>query len=213
MSVSVRPARPEDAAFLGWVILEAGRAHLPRGWYDIALGLPEADCVRALSRLVLTRTPSFWNYANFLVAEDGGEPAAALCSFSSKTGWGRAEDAMAEAMAPLGWPPDELQAIWTRGAYVFSCAVETPGDPWIIENVAVRADRRGRGLAGKLIEASLERGRDQGFTSAQITFVIGNLPAERAYARAGFRLFEERRHPDFEAAVGAPGLKRFTREI
>jgi translation initiation factor 4G len=213
MTVDVRPASTEDARFLGWTILAAGRAHLPRGWYDIALGLPEAGCLEVLSTLVLTHTPSFWNYSNFLVAEVDGEPAAALCGFGARTGWGQAETAMAEALSPMGWRREDIAAVWTRGAYVFTCAEETQGDPWVIENVATRPERRGLGLAVRLIEASLEKARGQGFDAAQLSFVIGNESAERAYTKAGFHLQEERRHPDFEAAVGAPGLKRFGRSL
>ena len=209
----VRPAGPEDADFLGWTILEAGRAHLPRGWYDIALGLPEAECLAALARLVLARTPAFWNYANFLVADVDGRAGAALCCFGSKSGWGQADAAMAEAMAPLGWGPAELAALWARGAYVFTCAPTTPGDVWVIENVATLPALRGRGLAGRLIEAALDKGRAAGFDVAQISFVIGNAAAERAYLRAGFEPDEEHRHPDFEASAGAPGIRRFRRTL
>jgi translation initiation factor 4G len=56
-------------------------------------------------------------------------------------------------------------------------------------------------------------GRAQGFTRAQITFLIGNDAAEQAYAGAGFTFDDERRHPDFEAAVGAPGLRRLVRDL
>jgi translation initiation factor 4G len=60
-----------------------------------------------------------------------------------------------------------------------------------------------------LIERALEDGRKQGFQEAQISFLIGNEPAERAYYKAGFRFDAERRHPDHEAACGSPGLRRF----
>ncbi len=48
---------------------------------------------------------------------------------------------------------------------------------------------------------------------ASISFLIGNEPAERAYAKCGFHLAEEKRDPQFEAFSGAPGFRRFTRAI
>ncbi len=212
--ILIRPARPEDAGFLGWAILAAGRAHLPRGWYDIALQLSEAECLAVLSRLVLTRTPSWWGLSNFLVAEADGSPVGALCCFDSANGWGSLQGALAEALEPLGWGEAEMAALWSRGDYVFACLLPTPDEEaWVIENVAVAADRRGRGVAGALLAAALERGRSLGFRRAQLSFVIGNDAAEQAYLKAGFELDDESRHPDFEAACGAPGLRRLARAI
>jgi len=207
----VREARPQDAGFLAWVILAAGRAHRPVGWYDIAIGLPETDALEVLRRLVLTQTPSWWRYDNFLVAEVEGRPAGALCCFSAGEGWSGSQAALAEATAPLGWGEAELAAFWTRGAYVFTCALESLGDVWVIENVATTPEFRGQDVAGALLAAALDKGRRRGFQLAQLSFLIGNAPAERAYAKAGFQPAGEKRHPDFQAAVGSPGLKRFVR--
>ena len=213
METLIRKARREDAGFLAWAIREAGRAHLDRGWYDIAIGLPEAEALELLRRLVLARAPSWWRFDNFLVAEVGGSLAGALCAFDATTGWAGSEAALAEATEPLGWDDDQRKAFWTRGAYVFTCVMENLGEVWVIENVAVEPEFRGQGVAGRLLLAALEKGRRRGFKMAQVSFIIGNDSAERAYIKAGFHLDVESRHPDFEAAVGAPGLKRFTRKL
>jgi GNAT superfamily N-acetyltransferase len=212
-SVRVRPAQVSDAGFLAWAMLAAGRGHLDRGWYDVAFALPEAENLELLRRLALAETQSWWRWDRFLVAETEGRPAAALSAFASSDYEG-SEAALQEAGRGLGWGPPELAAVWTRGAYVFTCAgAPSEGETWVVENVASAPEARGRGLAGALLSAALERGRAAGFGEAQISFFIGNAAAERAYAKAGFALAEERRHPDFEAAVGAPGLRRFVRAI
>ena len=209
MAVAIRHARREDAGFLAWCILAAGRAHLARGWYDIALGLDEPGCIEALTRLVQTRTPSWWRFDHWLVAEADGAPAAGLAAFGSAA-FAASEPAMSEALTGLGWTEPQIAEIWRRGAYIFSCAL-APDDHevWVIENVAARPERRGEGLTRALLAEAVALGRARGFADAQISFVIGNHAAERAYASAGFRPAEERRHPDFEAAVGAPGLRRY----
>ena len=213
MAPVIRPARREDAPFLASCILAAGRAHLERGWYDIALGMDEAGCLETLTRLVTTDTPSWWRYDRWLVAEIDGAPAAGLAAFGAGAFAG-SEAAMTEALGGVGWNADQIGQVWLRGAYVFSCT-SPPDDheAWVIENVACRPEHRGKGLVGALIARALEQGRRQGFSEAQISFVIGNEPAERAYAKAGFEPFEERRHPDFEAAVGSPGLKRWGQRL
>jgi translation initiation factor 4G len=205
----IRPAHPEDAPFLAWCILAAGRAHLERGWYDIAFGLDEPGCLEALRRLVLTQAPSWWRYDRWLVAEADGVAAAGCAAFGAAE-FSQSEPAITEVAAALGWTEADVAAIWRRGAYVFSCTASGPDEheAWVIENVACRPEYRGRGLVAVLLAHALMLGRGRGFPDAQISFVIGNHPAERAYAKAGFSLIEERRHPDFEAATGAPGLKR-----
>ena len=35
----------------------------------------------------------------------------------------------------------------------------------------------------------------------------------RCYIKAGFRFAEEKRAPDFQAAIGVPGLRRLARDI
>ena len=44
-ALAIKEARKEDAPFIGWAILAATRSHMPRGWFDIALGLDEAGCL------------------------------------------------------------------------------------------------------------------------------------------------------------------------
>ena len=213
MAVTIRTARADDAAFLSWVALTAGRGDRPRGWYDIMLGLDEAGCLDVIGRLIAGRTQSWWRYDRSLIAELDGEPAAALSAFRS-TDYETSMAAMAEAVVPIGWGEAELDAAWIRGGYVFSCTFGDDDAPtWTIENVATRPQFRRRGLVQALLEEAVVRGRAAGFPEAQITFFIGNAAAEAAYAKAGFVFDQEKRHPDFEAAVGAPGLRRFVRRL
>ena len=59
----------------------------------------------------------------------------------------------------------------------------------------------------------LARVRDAGFKRVQISFLIGNEPAEHAYRKVGFEFAQEKRAPDFEAACGSPGLRRLARDL
>ena len=52
--------------------------------------------------------------------------------------------------------------------------------------------------------------RERGLATAQISCLIGNHAAQRAYEKAGFAVVEELRHAEFEAALGAPGFSRMT---
>ena len=213
MTRQIRRAREDDASFLAWATLAATRSHCDKGWFDIALNRPEPECLEFLRRLTATATRSLWHYSRFFVAEVEGAPVAALAAFRAADAFPFAQQAMTEAARGLGWSQSEQEAIWRRGAYIFTCTLETPDDAWAIENIATLPAHRGQGLAGRLIEGALEEAVDKGAREALIAFFIGNDVAERTYRKAGFRFKDEKRHPDFEGATGVPGLRRYARKL
>lgn len=213
MAVTIREATAEDAPFLAQVIQLAARSHLPRGFFDIALNRPEQQCLDFLCHLAVVPTRSFWHYSLFIVAEVDGQPAAALCGFKAGDVYPLSGAAMTEAARALSMNDSEIGAMWQRGGVVFTALPKTDAQAWTIENVATLPGFRRRGLTRLLLEEILVRGKKTGLVTAQITFLIGNAPAEEAYKVAGFRFADEARHPDFEAAVGCPGLRRMTRGL
>ena len=44
-----------------------------------------------------------------------------------------------------------------------------------------------------------------------VSVLIGNVSAERAYEAVGFRMVDEKRHPEFEREFGCPGIRRMIR--
>jgi len=212
-TLTVRPAREADSAFLAWVILAATRSHLPAGWFDIALALPETESLKFIEGLTRTKAESWWHWSRFHVGEIDGFAVGALCAFRSGEGYPLSQPAMAEVTTAQAWSDDDISAMWERAAYMFTCAMDSHDDRWAIENVAVRPAFRGRGIARQLVEHAVKKGQEGGFGTAQISVMIGNMPARHAYEAAGFSLAEEKRHPDFELAAGSPGLWRLTREL
>jgi translation initiation factor 4G len=213
MSIRIRRAESHDSDLLAWAILTASRSHLEKGWFDLVVDRPEEGCLQYLRRLAVTAAPSWWHYSRFHVAEVDGQPAATLCAFRAGDGYPLSQPAMVEVARSLGLSELEQASMGERGAYLFTCVMESSDDLWTIENVATLPAHRRRGLAGVLIEHALDEGRQKGFEQAQITFLIGNDAAERTYAKAGFTFAGEKRHHDFAVAVGAPGLRRFVRHL
>lgn len=209
----LRAASEADAPFLAWAMLTAARSHLPRGWFDIVLGKPEAECLEFLRRLALTEARSWWHWSRFHVAEVDGEPAATLCAFRAGDAYPLSGAAMVEVFTSFGFTEAEQNAAWGRGSYIFTCTFEDAPDAWTIENVATLPRYRGRGLAAELIAHVLPIGKREGAREAQISYQIGNEPAARAYRRAGFTFFAERRSPEFEAATTSPGLIRVVKPL
>jgi len=189
------------------------RGHRPRGWFDIALGWPEAQCLAFIARIAVTRSVSQWHTSKFLIADVDGKAAAALCAVPDAGSGPAAWRALEEVANEAGLGSSDIEAIRQRGTYIRTCWVQGGADDWMIEHVMADPAFRGRGLVQALIGHALEKGRAAGFSRASIPFLIGNDPAERCYAKAGFSFAEEKRDASFEALTGAPGFRRFARTI
>lgn len=205
---TIRPARAGDASFIARNILASQRGPLPRGWFDIALGIDEPRCLAFVEKIVTAQTLSWWHVSQFIIAEVEGEAAASLSALPA-AGTGPAARAAIEEVADAA----EAAAIFRRGAYTRNCWVQGGEGEWLIEHVATLPQYRGRGLVQALIDHALAAGKAAGFARASISFLIGNDAAERCYAKAGFAFAEEKRDPAFEAITGSPGFRRFTRAI
>jgi GNAT superfamily N-acetyltransferase len=214
MDFKIRQARPDDASFLAWVMLTAGRSHLEKGIWDIIIGRPESECLTFLEHLTVTAEPHMLHYSIFIVIEADGHPVAALSGYDPVT---LGEETVAPhwpvVMEMMGLTEEDMAAGQQGVAACLTCYPEPHEGAWIVESVATLPEYRGRGLIGALIGEILEEGRRRGFGLAQVSFLIDNTLAERAYQKAGFRIHDEKRHADFKAVLGCPGMARMLREL
>jgi GNAT superfamily N-acetyltransferase len=188
VSATIRPAQAEDADFIAQTILLAQRGPMPRGWFDIALACPEPKALDFVRRLAVAQQRSWWHIANFIVAEVDGMPAAALCAMPSRGSLAMAKPALEEVARKIGMSASDVAAMFNRGAYSHACWIQGGNDDWLIEHVASQPAYRGRGLMLALIDHALAAGKEAGFARASISFLIGNNPAERCYAKPGSAL-------------------------
>jgi GNAT superfamily N-acetyltransferase len=212
MPITLRPAEPRDAEFLGWVCVAASRSQLTRGWFDIVLERDNAFVLEFAKYLVLAKAVSWWHWSLFQVAEVDGELASGMCGFGDESVYTASRAAMAEASGIMGIDEAGQAQQWPRGSFIKSTVSGEDG-AWTIENVATIAKFRGSGVTQALLAKEIDVARAAGFKRAQISFFIGNAPAMRAYAKAGFTYAEEKRAAKFEAAMGTPGVTRFARDI
>lgn len=141
-----------------------------------------------------------------------GQTVAALCGYDPlEAGTPALAKAIDEAAKQVGWSDSDVAAVWERFAPVGTCISDDAEGAWIIENVATLPSYRRQGFVNKLMEIELETGRANGHRLAQISILIGNTPAQRAYEKIGFVSDTEKRHPDFQTTVGAPGMLRLLR--
>jgi ribosomal protein S18 acetylase RimI-like enzyme len=214
MSLEIRDATAADVELIAWTQVEASRSGTPLGFWDLAL--PGADDTRLalVGEIATSSREHFAHVSGFLVAEVDGQAVGALSGYAPKAKkLGHFVGAMNQVLERHGWSEAHQRLIGFRVAPAMACFSDSPDDRWIVEWVALRPAARGKGVAAELLRAVLARGRSAGFRKAQITYLIGNTPAQRTYERAGFSAVDEKRDPQFEAVFGSPGTVRMWAEL
>ena len=208
MDLKLRSARANDARFLAWLILTAGRAHVQRGIWEVILDKPEDDCLGFLERLTITNTPHLFHHSCYLIAENESGPVSGLGGYDPDIfGYRRLREALPEVYARLGaLAPEEKAA--GQDPRITACIPPAVRGAWAIDSVATLPAFRRRGIADRLLDRILDAGREKGYRQAQISIYIGNTPAQRAYEKHGFRLLDEWPDPYFEKEIGSPGMAR-----
>ncbi len=210
---TIRPARTEDAGFLAVTDLIALRSHINWGTYDLLFD-SEKLRLRFLERMVTAEPRCFIHYSHFLVGEVDETPAAALCGYTE--GDQIAMDlraAVGPVLRSLGISEAEQAAREERIAPWQTCPYDAAPGEWVIEWVGALPRYRRRGVVHALLEAVLRRGRDTGHHFANVAVLIGNDAAQRAYEKVGFVAYKDVRHPDFERAARAPGMRKLRRPL
>jgi ribosomal protein S18 acetylase RimI-like enzyme len=212
MELKIRRATADDAAFVAWLILAAGRAHVKRGVWEVILNRPEEDCLRFLEALSVTAIPHLFHYSCFLIAETEAGPAAGLGGYDPDTmGHPRMRESLPEVYAKLGIR--SLAEMAGRPPRIIECIPPPVEGAWTIDSVATLPAYRNQGIADSLIERILAEGRQKGYRQAELAIYLGNTPAQRAYEKHGFRVLDEWPDPYFAQEIGSPGMARMIRDL
>jgi len=208
MATRMRWATADDVPFLVDVVMLSSRSHVARGAWDLVF--PDDDeRHRFLTCLLGAPKLSWCHHRNFLVAEVDGAPAAALAGYvEGAPGMVSDDEAIVDAARAAGLSDAAMAAGFERVVPFVECLPEKMGTPWIVEWVATLPQYRRRGLVHDLLREMLAEGRNRGHREAQIMILIGNVSAERAYERVGFRHRDECRTDAFERLLGTPGIAR-----
>jgi len=214
MKVQIRPAGKEDIEFIAWVLLTAHRGHLKRGIWDLMLGGEEQQCLGYLQEFTSTSQLHWAHFSTFLIAEVDQQPAAALSGyFVPQLGEETFVKGLFEVNRKVGRSKEVHKASFQRYGSIVHVVPEHADGTWVVENVATRPEFRRKGLVDKLLAEILDKGRSLGARITDISVLIGNDPAQRAYEKNGFLVTGEKRHPDFEKAYGTPGIRALSRHL
>lgn len=184
---TIRPATTDDVHFLAEAIVAAEKSNSPRLGLATLFGSSEEEA-RALIIAMLVEEVDGCEYSisSFFLVEHDGRPVAAVA------GWLEgAEDEMPSGLLKSNligftFPPERIALLRTRGEVIAGIQVDREMGSVQIEYVYAHPDQRGKGLAGKLIQAHLARFPEA--YKAQVQAFSDNTVAIGLYERLGFRI-------------------------
>lgn len=203
----IRPADAADGPFLARGILESDRGHVGVGTWDFMLPMSDAERLEVIGALVVAQERSYVHWSTFLVADLRGEVAGCVASYVPDEfpdeGFTRA---CLGVLGPKGWDEQRLRDSLDGARSRDYFSARTPGDAVCLEWVYTDPGHRGRGVSAALVAALIGRVVTRGAVDVYVATYIGNAPAISLYQKAGFSVFAECRHADYERRFVAPGL-------
>jgi GNAT superfamily N-acetyltransferase len=211
-----RKATPADISFLARIEYEASLPPLNHCFWEDLLDGTGTTALQFIEAELRADASNWGNMADFLILEAEGKPVAAAAAYVPDT-----EDycplrlSRLEAIAhELKWSRASLTTFHDRYMALWGGDLRpiflTPQATWIIENVAVLPEARGRGFGKVLLKALLEEGRSQ-HDFAGIMVINGNDVARRTYESIGFKPYQTF-HADYfseQFNIEFPGITKF----
>lgn len=169
-SITLRPATPDDAAFIARNVLEA------LGWNIHENDNADEETTRAIGRLteICRREDVLYSWRHTTVALCDGEPAGSLTAYD---GTGYHEMRRLTFSLLEGFTNYDFEAM----------ADETGEGEYYLDSLAVLPQFRRRGIARMLLEEGVLRGKELGIPHVVLVVDPQNPGAQRLYKSIGFR--------------------------
>lgn len=194
--LTTRKATISDIPFLSKIQYEASLPPLDHCFWEDLLDGTETSALQFIEAMLRANACNWGNVTDYLILEQQGKPVAAAAGYIPNS-----EDYCPLNLSGLDVIAQDLD--WSKGmATAFRDQYEqfwggdchpiflAPQAPWIIENVAVLQEVRGRGLGKVLLKALLEEGRSQQYSHAGIMVINGNDVAHHLYESIGFKPYQ-----------------------
>ncbi len=216
-TLSTRKATIADIPFLAQIEYEASLPPFDHCFWEDLLEGTGTTALQFIEAELRTDASNWGNVEDFLILEAEGQPVAAAAGYVPDT-----EDycplrlSHLEAIAhELKWSRETLSIFRDRYLALWGGDVRpfflTPQATWIIENVAVLPEARGRGFGKALLRALIEEGRSQQHSFAGIMVINGNDIARHTYESIGFKPYQTF-HADYfleQFNIQFPGVTKF----
>lgn len=168
-AITIRPAGRSDAADLA--IIDNMASHgLSLAFWQQAVGRGEAEDPLSFARERFADEEAVFGWSNALVADEDGRIIGGCTGYEVENG----EDAV-----------DDFKSTFPAFVPVFELFARAEGD-WFVDSMGVYPAARGRGIAGQLLDACLERGRERNYPRVSLVVESDNEPAVYLYRSRGF---------------------------
>ena len=195
VALSHRKATIADIPFLARIEYEASLPPLNQCFWEDILHGTETSALQFIEAMLRVGASNWGNVTDFLILEEQGPVAAAAGYTPNPEDYCPLRLSCLDKIAQdLNWSKeiaiafrDRYVQFWGGNCRPFFL---TPQAPWIIENVAVLPEARGRGLGKVLLRALLEEGRSQQHSHVGIMVINGNDVARHTYESIGFKPYQ-----------------------
>lgn len=216
-TLSTRKAAIADIPFLTRIEYEASLPPLDHCFWEDLLAGTGTTALEFIEAELRADASNWGSVEDFLVLEEAGQPVAAAAGYvPNEEDYCPLRLSRLEAIAEaLNWSEavaetfrDRYLNLWGGNLRPFFL---TPQASWIIENVAVLPEARGRGLGKALLRALLDEGRSQGHEFTGIMVINGNEAARHTYESVGFKPYQTFYRDYFVEQFGEdfPGITKF----
>jgi ribosomal protein S18 acetylase RimI-like enzyme len=194
--LATRKATIEDIPFLARIQYEASLPPVNQCFWAEILEGTQTSALPFIEAMLRADACNWGSVKDAVILEQWGQPVAAAAGYvPSRQDYLPLRLACLNAIAQnLGWSAgqtitfrDRYEQFWGRDRRPDFL---TPQAPWVIENVAVIPEARGKGLGKVLLKALLAEGRSQQHSHIGITVINGNTVAQKLYESIGFKPYE-----------------------
>ena len=216
-TLNTRPATTADIPFLARIEYEASLPPLNQCFWEELLQGTGTSALPFIAAKLKAAASNWGNVSDFLVLSEQDQPVAAAAGYVPNP-----DDYCPLRLSRLGaiadelhWSPATAAAFRDRYLELWGGDLRpdflTPQAPWIIENVAVLPEARGRGLGKALLNALLQEGKSQQHSHAGIMVINGNDAARHTYESIGFKPYQTFYSHYFSDQVDMefPGITKF----
>ncbi|MEM9215737.1 MAG: GNAT family N-acetyltransferase [Cyanobacteria bacterium P01_F01_bin.150] len=194
--LSTRNATTTDIPFLARIEYEASLPPLNHCFWDDMLQGTGSTALQFIEAELRTGASNWGHVADFLILEEQGKPVAAAAGKEpNREDYCPLNLSRLDAIAQdLNWSQETTSTFRDRYMEFWGGDIRpfflTPHTPWVIQNVAVLPESRGRGLGKALLRALLAEGRSQQYSHAGIMVIMGNDVARHTYESVGFKPYQ-----------------------